>query len=215
MLVPITRQKFDELIPSISTGAQYAYYWGKGPDLLRRLLISLAAVVVVFILGGLLGQGLQTILGLTAGLYWLWAPVLWASLRNNEYRRHNYSGFWQGQVVDVFLSEELIGKEETVNDRGDLVIVENRERRINLRLGDETGFSTTVQAPLQRNHKSIRPGDMAEMLVISNRPDLSRIAKVSDVYIPNANLWVSDYPYLQRDVFTQVSRALKYDQPVR
>ena len=214
MLIPITREKFEELIPAISTGAQYAYYWGKGPDLLRRLLISLAGVVTVVILGGLLGQGMQTILGLTAGLYWLWAPVLWASLRNNEYRRFNYGGFWQGQVLEVFLSEELIGKEETVNDRGDLVIVENRERRINLTVGDETGFTIKVQAPLQRNHKSIHAGDRAEMLVISNRPDLSRVAKVSDVYFPHSNLWVSNYPYLQRDVFTQVSRALKYDQPV-
>ena len=214
MLTPLTREKFEELIPSISTGTQYAYYWGKGPDLLRRLLISLAGVVVASILGGLLGQGLQTILGLSAGLYWLWAPVLWASLRNNECRRYNYSGFWQGQVLDVFISEELIGKEETVNQRGDLVIVENRERRINLKVGDATGFAVTVQAPLQRSHKSIHPGDISEMLVFSNRPDLSRIDKVSDAYIPKYNLWVSDYPYLERNVFYQVSRALKYDQPM-
>ncbi len=215
MLVPITREKFEELIPSISTGTQYAHYWGKAPDLLRRLLISLAGVVISVILAGLLGQGLQTILGLTAGLYWLWAPVLWASLRNYECRRYNYAGFWQGKVLDVFISEELIGKEETVNERGDLVIVENRERRINLKVGDETGFAITVQAPLQRNHKSIHPGDISEMVVFSNRPDLSRIEKVSDVYIPSCKLWVSDYPYLERDVFYQVSRALKYEQPIR
>ena len=212
MLVPITREKFEQLIPDISTGAQYAYYWGKGPDVLRRLLISLVAVVVLFLLGGLLG-GLLTILGLIAGLYWLWAPVLWASLRNQAYRRYNYSGFWQAQILDVFITEELIGTEETVNPRGDLVIVENRERRINLELGDETGFTTRIQAPLQRNYQSIRPGNLVELLVLSNQPDLGQVAKFSDVYVPQHDLWVSDYPYLQRDVFVQVSRALRYDQP--
>jgi hypothetical protein len=211
MLVPITRAKFEQLIPAISTGAQYSYYWGKGPDVLRRLLISLVAVVILFILGGILG-GLLTLLGLVAGLYWLWAPVLWASLRNQEYRRFLYSGFWQGQILDVFINEVLIGTEETVNQQGDLVIVENRERRINLEVGDETGFKTRVQVPLQRSYKPIRPGDVAEMLVFSNQPDLGRIAKVSDIYIPNYDLWVSDYPYLQRDVFVQVSRALQYDK---
>ena len=213
MLVPITRAKFEQLIPAISTGAQYIYYWGKGPDVLRRLLISLVAVVILFILGGLLG-GLLTLLGLTAGLYWLWAPVLWASLRNQEYRRFNYCGFWQGQVLDVFISETLIGTEETVNPQGDLVIVENRERRITLEVGDETGFTTRIQASLQRSYKPIRPGDIAEMLVISNQPDLGRIAKVSDIYIPDYDLWVSDYPYLQRDIFVQVSRALQYEDPL-
>ena len=211
MLVPITRAKFEQLIPAISTGAQYSYYWGKGPDVLRRLLISLVAVVILFILGGILG-GLLTLLGLVAGLYWLWAPVLWASLRNQEYRRFLYSGFWQGQILDVFINEVLIGTEETVNQQGDLVIVENRERRINLEVGDETGFKTRVQVPLQRSYKPIRPGDVAEMLVFSNQPDLGRIAKVSDIYIPSYDLWVSDYPYLQRDVFVQVSRALQYDK---
>ena len=211
MLVPITRAKFEQLIPAISTGAQYSYYWGKGPDVLRRLLISLVAVVILFILGGILG-GLLTLLGLVAGLYWLWAPVLWSSLRNQEYRRFLYSGFWQGQILDVFINEVLIGTEETVNQQGDLVIVENRERRINLEVGDETGFTTRVQVPLQRSYKPIRPGDVAEMLVFSNQPDLGRIAKVSDIYIPSYDLWVSDYPYLQRDVFVQVSRALQYDK---
>jgi len=51
----------------------------------------------------------------------------------------NTSGFFRGRVLDVFITEELIG-EETVNNKGDLVIVENRERRLNLEVGDETGL---------------------------------------------------------------------------
>jgi len=48
-------------------------------------------------------------------------------LRNGEYRKYKYSGFFRGRVLDVFITEELIGKEETVNNKGELVIVENRE----------------------------------------------------------------------------------------
>ncbi|MGF1602228.1 MAG: phosphate ABC transporter permease [Thermosynechococcaceae cyanobacterium] len=212
MLVPITREKFEELVPTVSTSAQYTYYWGKGPELLRRFLISFLSLVAVFVVGSIFGSGLRLIFGLVAGLYWLWAPAMWSSLRNRKYRQFGYSGFWQGQVLDVFVSEELIGKEETVNEQGELVIVENRERRINLEVGDESGFNFNVQAPLKREHKAIRSGDVVEMLVFSNRPDLSQVAKVSDAYLPDANLWVSDYPCLQRDVFVQVSRRLGYEE---
>ena len=211
MLVPITRQKFEQLIPIIATGPQYAYSWGKFPDFLKRLLISVMAVIVVLILKAVFGSGfdgLSLLLGIITALYWLWGPIFWATRRNLEMRRYKYSGFWRGQVVDVYVTEELIGQEETVSNRGELVIVENRERRLNLEVEDETGFATSLQVPLRRIHKGITAGQIAEMLVVSNQPDLGRIAKTSDIYIPSLERWVSDYPYLQREVFAQVSRKL-------
>ncbi len=113
MLVPLTRQKFEQIIPRVATGAQYRYYWGKFSDFLNRLLISVVSVVVVWLLALVFGEGFQTLLfsvGLIAALYWLWGPVLWASLRNGEYRKYKYSGFFRGRVLDVFITEELIGR---------------------------------------------------------------------------------------------------------
>ena len=217
MLVPLTRQKFEVLVPRIATGAQYRYCWGKSSDFLRRLLISVVGVVVVWLLALVLDDGYNILvfsLGLIAALYWLWGPILWASLRNAEYRRYKYSGFFRGRVLDVFITEELIGKEETVNNKGDLVILENRERRLNLEVGDETGFTAELQVPLRRSHQGIAPNQIAEMVVLSNQSDLGRIAKVTDIYIPSRKLWMSDYPYLRRDLFVDVSRRLrpsKYD----
>lgn len=212
MLIPLTRKTFETLIPPVATGAQYMYFWGKLPDFLRRLLISVVGMFGVLLVRVLfLGEGFEFLLlvsGLSVGLYWLWAPILWASLRNLEYRKYNYTGFWRGEVLDVFITEELIGQEETVNPRGDLVIVENRERCINLEVGDDTGFATRLRVPLKRNYEAIDVGDPAEMLVLSSRSDLSRIMRTSDIYIPNNNIWVSDYPYLQRDAFVEVSRRL-------
>ncbi|MGL5877872.1 MAG: phosphate ABC transporter permease, partial [Xenococcaceae cyanobacterium] len=50
MLVPLTRQKFEQLIPRIATGDQYRYVWGNFSDFLRRLLASVVAVIVVLLL---------------------------------------------------------------------------------------------------------------------------------------------------------------------
>jgi len=66
-----------------------------------------------------------------------------------------------------------------------------------------------LQVPLRRTHKALAPRQIAEMVVMSNRSDLSTISKVSDVYIPDLDLWVNDYPYLQRDAFAEVSRQLR------
>ena len=226
MLQPLTRAKFEQLIPSIATGKQYAHYWGKWQDLVNRLLISVVAVVVVLILRLILGESadaLVLLLAIIAGFYWLWCPVYQASMRNAKARRLQYSGFWRSRIQEIYLTEELIGEEETVNQRGELVIVENRERRINLVLEDETGFYVTIQAPLQRIHKGIKVGQAAELLLLSNREDLSTIDKVTDAYIPQQNLWIGSYPWLQRDVFLEVSRQLggggnydnsRYNRPV-
>jgi hypothetical protein len=218
MLKPLTREKLEQLIPLIATGQQYNYYWGKWSDLLNRLLISAVAVIAVVILDVLFGdqgEALILLLGGIAALYWLWFPVYQASLRNAANRRFKYAGFWRGKVLEVFLTEELIGEEETVNQRGELVIIENRERWINLVLGDETGFQVEVQAPLQRIYKGIKPGQTAELLVLSNQSDLGRINKISDAYIPRQNLWVGQYPHIQRDVFIEVSRQLGGMTPQR
>jgi hypothetical protein len=211
MLIPITRKKFEELIPMTATSAQYRFYWGKFASILQRVLISIAALVVVLLLAFFTGGRFEILfafLGAATGLYWLWSPVYQATRRNLACRKYKYSGFLQGEVLDTFISEELIGQEETVNKQGELVIIENRERRINLAIGDDSGFETTVQAPLLREHRSIRRGDIATLLVMSNRGDLSRIGFISDVFLPEYELWVSEYPYLRRDTFIEMSRKL-------
>jgi hypothetical protein len=211
MLVPLTRQKFEQVIPRIASAEQYKYYWGKSADFLRRLLFSVMGILVVLVLEFIVGRSFGAILfgvGLVCGLYWFWEPVYRAGLRNQKYRRYPYAGFFRGRILDIFLTEELISTEENVNEIGELVLIENRERRLNLEVGDESGFITTVQVPLRKEHKAIAQGQIAEMILLSNSPDLSNIDEVTDLYIPSRKLWVSDYPFLQRDMFVDVSRRL-------
>jgi len=218
MLVPLTRQKFEQLIPLIATGPQYKYYWGKFSNFLQRLLISVVAIVVILLIRFVFRLDFGPIIflvGVFAALFWLWYPVFQASLRNAKCRRYKYSGFFRGRVLDWWITDKLIGKQETVNSKGELVIVENREKRINIEVGDDTGFSIELEAPLRPVHKGIARGQIAEMIVLSNRADLSRIEEFSDVYIPRPDIWVSDYPYLRRDFFNEVSDRLREDRQDR
>jgi hypothetical protein len=216
MLIPLTRQTFESIVPLVATGPQYSYYWGNWQDFLRRLLISSLGILVFRVTGFLLGEwGITLILITISFFYWLWGPVYWASLRNASYRRFLYSGFLRGRIIDVFITEELINKGQSVNQRGELVIIENREKYLNLEIADETGFITMIKAPLKRAYKGINPGQIAELVVLSNQPDLSRIAKITDAYIPSRNLWFGEYPYLRRDTFIEVSRQLSDNSRMR
>jgi hypothetical protein len=212
MLVPLKRSAFEQVIPLIATGPQYLHYWGKSADFLRRLLISIVALTTVWLLGKLLGEGAQTIkliIDIIAGLYWLWAPIYWASIRNARYRRYPYCGFWRGKVLSVFITEEVIRKEETVNEWGELVIVENCERKVNVEVGDRSGFKTTAQAPIQRIYKAIAPGQVAELIIFSRQGDLSRIDQMSDLYLPTQGFWIGEYPILRRDIFKSIRQEIR------
>jgi len=218
MLVPLTRQKFEQIVPLIATGLQYKYYWGKFANFLQRLLISVVAIVGILLVRALFGLHFGPIifvLGVISAFFWLWYPVFQASMRNVQCRRYKYSGFFRGRVLDWWITDQLIGKQETVNSKGELVIVENREKRINLEVGDDTGFTIEFDVPLRPSHKAIARGQIAEMVVMSNRPDLSSIEEFTDIYIPSRELWVSDYPYLRRDFFSEVGRRLREDRQER
>ncbi|WP_017304481.1 hypothetical protein [Spirulina subsalsa] len=214
MLIPLTREKFEQLVPTVATGAQYAAIWGSWQNFLGRLLISAVGVIVIWLLYLVFGDlgGFKLLLTIILGLYWLWSPVYFASIRNSKYRRFKYSGFWRGQILDVFISDDVVSEAESFNQRGDLVIVENRERRINIEIGDSSGFRTFVKAPLRRTHKLIKPGQWVEGLVMSNQPDLSRIQEVSDIYIPSQNLWVGEYPCVRRDFFVDMSEDIRQNR---
>jgi len=210
MLIPITREKFEQLVPFTATAEQYRFYAGNWRYFFQKLLISFIGVVVVWMIGAIMNSSsaMISLFGCVAGLYWLWSPVYWATRRNSIYRRFPYSAFWRGEVVEVFVSEELVETQETVNQQGELIIVENRERRINLEVEDETGFQINLQAPLVRLHRNIKPGHVVELLLLSQDPDLARISKITDAYLPELDLWVSNYPVLRRDTFLALSREL-------
>jgi hypothetical protein len=221
MLVPLTRQKFEQVVPLIATGPQYKYYWGKVSNFIQRILVSVVAIVAILLVKTFFRIELDLVvfvLGMAGAFYWLWYPAFQSSIRNLKCRRYKYSGFFRGRILDWWITDQLVGKQETVNGKGDLVIVENREKRINLEIGDDTGFSIEFDAPLRPAYKVIARGQIAEMVVMSNRSDLSTIGEFSDIYIPSRDLWISDYPYVRKDFFNEVSRRLRpnqQDQPRR
>lgn len=211
MLIPLKKEAINDLIPAIATGSQYSYYWANLSTLLKNLFISLVGVLFFWLLGsffGRAGDNLSLIFRVTAGLYWLWSPIYWASIRNGKFRRYRYISFWRGKVLDVYLTEELINEESAIDKLGRTIIVENRRKLFNIEIGDKTGFRATISNPRQRIHKVVNRGQAVEGLLLSNDPDFMKIAQITDVYIPRHKLWLGDYPYIRRDIFLDLRLQL-------
>jgi len=101
MLVPLTARNLNNY-PSHCHRCPVPLLLESSQIFLNRLLISVVAVVVAWLLALVLGEAFQTLLfGLgLIGLLLAVGPVLWASLRNGEYRKYKYSGFsWSSAVL--------------------------------------------------------------------------------------------------------------------
>jgi hypothetical protein len=213
VITPLKRKKFNELIPSVPTSDQYEYYWGGSQDIFKRILISVALLVTFSLLYARTPDNfwglLMFICAGLGGLYWMLGPVSSAIIRNSKLRKISQCGFWQAEVVDVYLSEEVLSKQENFDSRGRLDISYNTESFFNIELGDRTGFVTTLRVPMRREYKRIQPRQTVCMLLLSNDPTFRRVSKITtDAFLPQLNIWVGDYPYLRRDVFMDLIRYM-------
>ncbi|MFN6067655.1 MAG: hypothetical protein ACK45T_10880 [Pseudanabaena sp.] len=217
MITPLKRKNFDELIPAVPTYEQYQYYSGNGQNVFRRVAISIASVIIFTILYNRVHENNPSSFAALAmfvcaalgGLYWMLEPVVLASIRNAKLRRFAYCGFWQAEVLDVYVSQEVLAREEKVDSRGRMDVSYDAESFLNIELGDETDFVTTLRLPMRRELKRVRPEQTVYMLLFSNDRRFGRVSRqTSDAYIPQYNLWIGDYPYLRRDAIIDLTKYM-------
>jgi len=212
MLLPLKPGELQRLIPAVASGPQFSFCSG-GPQLvLQRVLVStLGGVIPLLISQGGFGSrwsSLWLVIGLTMLLYFLWGPILQAGSRNSQLRKYPAAALFEGEIADLYTKEKLEGRQETTDTKGRLELVENRRTWLCLELADEEGYLCQLRFPLDKAHKALRKGMTIRCLVLSERSDFSRIARLSDGWVPQAKLWVGDYPYLLRPAFEEICLRL-------
>jgi hypothetical protein len=55
-------------------------------------------------------------------------------------------------------------------------------------------------------------GDAAELLVLSNSSSFGRFKALKEVYLPESGQWVCRYPYVNRDVFLDLSLEIERER---
>ena len=208
MLLPLKPGELQRLIPAVASGPQFSFCSG-GPQLvLQRVLIStLGGLIPLLIAQGGFGSrwsNLWLVFGLVMLLYVLWGPIIQAGSRNGQLRKYPAAALFEGQIKDLYTKEKLEGRQETTDKEGRLELVENRRTWLCLELEDEDGYLAQLRFPLDKAHKTLRKGMTIRCLVLSERADFSKIARLSDGWVPQAKLWVGDYPYLLRPAFEEI-----------
>lgn len=209
MLIPLKPGELQRLIPAVATGPQFNACSGSPRKLLQRLLISVIGGVLTLLISQTLAFRSQfapvlLVAGVVLLLYMLWGPIVEAGRRNATLRRYPAAAIFEGQVADLFTRELVEGRQETTDKQGRLELVENRRTWLCLELEDDEGYLGQLRFPYDKKHKAIRRGMVVRCLVLSDRRDFSRIAALSDAWLPQLKLWVGDYPYLLRPAFEEL-----------
>ena len=208
MLIPLRPGELQSLIPAVATGTQFQAMLGDPRKILQRLLISGIGGVITLLISQSLSFNRWGSVWLVAGvvllLYILWGPILEAGRRNATLRRYPSAALFDGEVADAFTQERVESRREQANQRGDLELVENRRTWMVLELADEDGYLGRISFPMTKQHGQIRPGARIRCLVLSDRKDFSRIAALTDAWLPGLRLWAGEYPFLLRPAFEEL-----------
>jgi hypothetical protein len=209
MLIPLKPGELYRLIPAVATGPQFQACSGDPRKLLQRVLISVIGGVLTLLISQTLAfnsrfSSLWLVAGVILILYLLWGPIVEAGRRNAVLRRYPAGAIFEGEVANVFQREVVENKREQADRSGRLELVENRRTWLCLELEDEEGYLGQLRFPMEKKHQEIRPGMVVRCLVLSERPDFSRIGAISDGWLPQLKLWVGEYPYLLRPAFEEL-----------
>ena len=209
MLIPLRPGELPRLIPAVATGPQFNACTGNPRKVLQRVLISVIGAVITLLISQTLLFSSQfgpvfLVVGVVFALYLLWGPILEAGQKNATLRRYPAAALFEGEIADLYTREIVEERREQANNDGRLELVENRRTWLTLELEDEEGYLGKLRFPFEKKHQQIRAGMVVRVLVLSDRKDFSRVAAISDAWLPQLKLWVGEYPFLLRPAFEEL-----------
>ncbi|GFR46966.1 hypothetical protein Agub_g8618, partial [Astrephomene gubernaculifera] len=184
------------ILPLAPTSGQVEFFQPRSVQ--ERIVQYLGALTASLVLSK------AAVLAGPALLYPIWSPWIRAGLRNLDLYSKSFAcvGLWRAQVLDVRVNGFGLGG---------LLIGQQQPPSVTLLVGDPwvNGARATLELPYQPRAETIQPGDAAELLVLCRDDRFVSFKVVREVYLPQAGVWLCDYPFLNRDLFLSVSLAVE------
>ena len=208
MLIPIKENQISKLIPSVATGSQFKYALGDPRKILQRLIISSIGGVLNLLLfisqASTQTENLWLVLCVIFFLYIIWGPILESSRKNSRYKNSKFFSLFDGFISDIYKTERIESSREQSNRQGRLELIEKKRTWLVIELEDEDGYLDKISFPMENRHSQIRIGSTIRCLVSSNYRNFDRDIYLTDAWLPDANIWIGDYPYLLRPAFEEI-----------
>ncbi len=208
MLIPIKQNQISKLIPSVGTGSQFKYALGDPRKILQRLIISSIGGVLNLLLfisqSSTQTENLWLLLCVIFFLYIIWGPILESSRKNINYKKSKFFSLFDGYVSDIYKTERIESSREQSNRQGRLELIEKKRTWLVIELEDEDGYLDKLSFPMENKHSLIRVGSNIRCIISSNYRNFEREISLTDAWLPDANIWIGEYPYLLRPAFEEI-----------
>ena len=208
MLIPLKQNQISKLIPSVGTGSQFRYALGDPRKVLQRLIISSIGGVLNLLLfisqSSTQTENLWLLLCVIFFLYIIWGPILESSRKNINYKKSKFFSLFDGFVSDIYKTEIVESSREQSNRQGRLELIEKKRTWLVIELEDEDGYLDRLSFPMENKHSQIRVGSNIRCIVSSNYRNYDREISLTDAWLPDANIWIGEYPYLLRPAFEEI-----------
>lgn len=198
-IVLLSPDEIEPVLPVVPFSAQASYFNGGATQAVQRWGASLALTVL------LSKVALLAATSLTWPLWWPWAQ---AATKNYGLRKSlPYAGLWRTKVLDV----EIRGRPKlNWGQKGaGLGSRFSALRTTRFVLGDEGGAQTELVLPHDSRHDLITVGQPVELIVLSADPSFGSFKAVKDAFLPESGLWLSEYPFINRPEFLEVSLEIE------
>lgn len=197
-IVLLSPQELDRILPILPFAAQADYFSGGAAQAVQRWGASLALTVLL---------SKAALLAATSLTWPLWWP--WARAANKNYgirKQTRYGGIWRTTLRSIEIGgrpRPRFGTSESASQGRDSVYTTMRTTKIVL--GEEDGAQTELILPYDARFEVLKVGQPAEMIVLSDTLTFENFKAVKDVYLPESTLWLSEYPYIDRSEFLDIS----------
>lgn len=197
-IVILSPQELDRILPILPFAAQADYFSGGAAQAVQRWGASLALTVLL---------SKAALLAATSLTWPLWWP--WAQAANKNYgirKQTRYGGIWRTTLRSIETGgrpRPSFGTSESTAQARDPVYTAMRTTKIVL--GEEDGAQTELMLPYDARFEVLQVGQPAEMIVLSDTLTFENFKAVKDVYLPECTFWLSEYPYIDRSEFLDIS----------
>lgn len=192
--------------------------------ILESSIVSFLGVFFSYFLSFVLGGLVATILGTLFFFWGILSPQLKAAQRNWEFLGGRqlvdpwkvrggdpdsaglYGALYLGFVDDVCVVEKSTDKREydTVDfadytmDTDELEQYTGDPYLLRIRLCDSKGRELQVHTRMSEEYLDVRANMPVVAILLSTRRKFDELAAITDLFVPDAECWIGDYPYLSR-----------------
>ncbi|CAM9296623.1 unnamed protein product [Chrysoparadoxa australica] len=210
-LTPLTPKAVKKLLPVSASRDQWTHYWeGSGADKAGKVyetaVICFLGLWASYFVSFFLGVAVTSMGGAAFAFYWLLGPSFQAYSRNRAFcgRLKQYPGD-SGSRAALF-STTVASAREDINP------FSGKPMYLRLTVEDEEGRALQIKVKWREEYARIRVGMQLETVLLSEDEDFETIAGVTDAVVRGVDVWVGDYPYLDKAKFCRLLALKDQDE---